>query len=367
VDKTRIDKLAALLRKEGLAGMLVCPSRELNFLTGFTPMMCERFQGLFITAENRCFYFCNRLYQSEIERAYGEAIKTYSWLDGESMTDAVGAVLAEYDLLGKTLGVNDSAQAFNVLDIAKDCGLSFVNGKSLLEEIRIIKTPLEADGLRKSARITDDVFTQVLGFIKPGMKEADISQFLCKKMIEAGGLAPWAIVASGPNSSYPHYYGSGRIIEKQDLIILDFGCSFNKMQSDISRTVFVGGITDEQRMIYNLVLKANEAGEAAAVTGAFIPDVDKAARDIIDNAGYKENFITRLGHGIGYMGHEGPDIKKNNPRNLEPGMAFSIEPGIYIAGKLGVRIEDIVLTTETGNEILNRSRKDIVIICPSSE
>jgi Xaa-Pro dipeptidase len=169
-------------------------------------------------------------------------------------------------------------------------------------------------------------------------------------------------VASGPNSSYPHYHGSSREIEKQDVIILDFGCTVNGMFSDMSRTVFVGGITEEQKKIYGIVRQSNEAGEAAAVNGAFIPDVDKAARDIIDDAGYKECFINRLGHGIGYMIHEGPDIKKSNNRNLLPGMAFSIEPGIYIAGNVGMRIENIVLTTETGNEILNKSSKEIIII-----
>jgi Xaa-Pro dipeptidase len=153
-----------------------------------------------------------------------------------------------------------------------------------------------------------------------------------------------------------------RVIEEQDMMILDFGCTYNGMFSDMSRTIFVGGITEKQKEIYAIVRAAYEAGAAAAVNGAFVPDVDKAARDIIDNAGYKECFINRLGHGIGYMIHEGPDIKKSNRRNLEPGMAFSIEPGIYIAGDVGMRVENIVMATEDGNEILNHSSKEIIII-----
>jgi Xaa-Pro dipeptidase len=362
MDKTRIEKVAAEIKKANLAGLLVCPSEELLFLTGFTPMMCERFQGLFITAEGGYFYVCNLLYLGEIEHAYQGALPIYTWMDGEPMTDTVRQALAEHSLSGKTLGTNSSAQAFNVLDIARDCGVSFVNGLAVLEEARIIKNEAEKEDLRRAARIADGVFQAALSFIKPGMKEVEVFNFLTQKMTEAGGEKAWGIVASGPNSSYPHYTGSSRVIEKQDLIILDFGCTVNGMYSDMSRTVFVGGITEEQKKVYSIVREANEAGEAAAVNGAFIPHVDKAARDIIDNAGYKDCFINRLGHGIGYMIHEGPDIKKSNRRNLEPGMAFSIEPGIYIAGNFGMRIENIVLTTETGNEILNKSSKDIIII-----
>ena len=361
--KNRIEKLASCMRASGLDGMLVCPSEELLFLTGYTPKMCERFQGLFVTAEGKCFFICNRIYEGEIKNAYGGAMQVYSWMDGESMTAAVGAALEPNGLAHKALGVNSTAPAFNTLDIARDCGVTFVNGLDVLEEARIIKTAAEADDLRKSAKITDDVFKMVIKFIRPGLKEADIKNFLLEKMSEAGGGKPWAIVASGANSSYPHYSGTERVIEELDMMILDFGCTVNGMFSDMSRTVFVGGITEEWRKIYGIVRKSLDAGSAAAVTGAFIPDIDKASRDIIENAGYGENFLNRLGHGIGYMIHEGPDIKKNNQRNLESGMAFSIEPGIYIAGKVGMRIENIVLATEEGNEVLNRSDMGVVICC----
>lgn len=362
MEKSRIESLSAQIKAAQMAGLLVCPSEEMLFLTGFTPMMCERFQGLFITAEGGCFYVCNLLYQGEIENAFKGQIKTYHWMDGEPMTDVVKQALAEHGLSGQTLGVNSSAQAFNVLDIMADCGVKFVNGKDVLEEARIIKTAAELQNLRRAAKIADDVFSEALSFIRPGMKEADILQFMLQRMTESGGAKPWGIIASGPNSSYPHYLGSDRVIGEQDLMILDFGCAVDGMYSDMSRTVFVGGITDEQRKVYNIVRQAYEAGEAAAVNGAFIPDIDKAARDIINDAGYKDCFINRLGHGIGYMIHEAPDIKKSNRRRLSPGMAFSIEPGIYIAGRFGMRIENIVVATEQGHEVLNQSSKEIFII-----
>ena len=362
LNKNRISKLTQQLKANNLGGMLICPSEEMLFLTGFAPKMCKRFQALFVTDAGETFYICNLLYKGEIENAYGPSLPVYAWRDGESMTEVVTQVLAKHGLSGATLGVNSSAQAFNILDIARDCGVSFVNGAPFIEESRIIKTEEEIADLRKAAKIADDAFTAVLGFIKPGLKERDILQFLSQHMSAAGGQGPWGIIASGPNSSYPHYHGTDRVIQKQDLMILDFGCTVNGMFSDMSRTIFVGGITDEQRKIYDIVSRSYEAGEKAAVTGAYIPHVDKAARDIIEAEGYGDNFLNRLGHGIGYMIHEAPDIKKNNHRNLEPGMAFSIEPGIYIAGKYGMRIENIVVATPGGNEVLNKSSKEIIIL-----
>ena len=362
MNQTRINNLAKQLQKANLGGMLICPSEELLFLAGFTPKMCERFQALFVTADGKTFFVCNLLYKGEVEKAFGPDVKVYTWLDGESMTDVVKQVLAENGMAGTTLGVNSTAPAFNVLEIARDCGVTCVNGVPIIEEARIIKTEQEINDLRKAAEITDAAFAAVLGFIKPGMKEADVMQFLSGHMSNAGGTDIWGIIASGPNSSYPHYHSYDRVIQEQDLMILDFGCRVNGLYSDMSRTIFIGGITDEQRKIYEIVRRSYEAGEGAAVTGAYIPDVDKVARDIIVAEGYGEAFLNRLGHGIGYMIHEAPDIKKNNHRKLEPGMAFSIEPGIYLAGIFGMRIENIVVATASGNEVLNKSSKDIIIL-----
>ena len=362
MEKTRLLNLGKEIRKAGIGGVLICPSEELLFLSGFTPMICERFQGLFVTAKDEYFYICNLLYQGEIKQAYKDEIPIFTWKDGESMTAVVAELMEDYQLKNKAIAVNSSAQAFNILDIARDCGVTFINGLRLLEEARIIKTEEEKDNLRQSAKIVDEVFKQALVFLHPGQSEAEVSAFLQAKMVEAGGTKPWSIAASGPNSSYPHYTGDQRIIEEQDILIMDFGCVYNGMYSDTTRTVFFGDITDKQREIYQYVLAANKAGEAAAVNGAYIPDVDSAARSIIEKAGYGADFITRLGHGIGYMIHEAPDIKKNNERSLQAGMAFSIEPGIYLSGDFGVRIEDIVLVSEDGNEILNKSSKEIIIL-----
>lgn len=352
-----------MLPQAKMDAMLVCPSEELVFLTGFSPMMCERFQGLFIKADGNCFYVCNLLYAGELRNAFKEEVPVYTWFDGDGMVETVKSILKEQGLEGKTIGVNSSAQAFNILELMDNAGVTFHNGKPLLEEMRIIKTHEELDNLRQAAKIADSAFSDVINFIKSGMKEQEVRDFFHKHMEKDGGYDCWSIVASGPNSSYPHYSDSERTIQKGDAIVLDFGCVYNGMYSDMSRTVFVDEVSDRLRKLYEIVDESNAAGEKAAKEGVLACDVDKAARDILEKYGYAETLINRVGHGIGYMIHEAPDIKKCNPRKLERGMCFSVEPGIYIAGDVGMRIEDIVIINENGEtEVLNKSSRKLIIV-----
>ena len=360
--KSYSDKLVTLMKAEKMDAILVCPSEELLYLIGFSPMSCERFQGLFIKNDGSYFYVCNMIYSGEMA-AILKDMKFHDWFDGEFMPEALYKIMEKEGLLGKTVGVNSSAPAFNILDIAAKTNIKFVNAKPLLEEMRIIKSDEDLNNLRKAAEIADKTFDEVIQFIKPGMKEAEVKSFIYSSMKKQGGINPWAIVARGPNSSFPHYKGDDGVIEKQDVVLLDMGCIYNNMRSDISRMVFVGGVTDEQKKVYEICRKSTEAAEAACFEGAFIPDIDKAARDVVNKAGYKEAFFTRLGHGIGYMGHEAPDIKTSNPRKLEKGMCFTIEPGINLLGKFGMRVEDVVAITDKGTEILNKATHEMIIVC----
>ena len=356
-----VDKLVSIMKKEGLDAVLVCPSEEMKFILGFSPMMCERFQGLFIKNDGSYFYLCNLIYTDEL-KAVLKDMRIVSWFDGEVMGDAVCKLLEAEGLLNKKIGVNSTAPAFSVLEIAEKTGITFVNARLLLEETRIIKTDEELENLRISASIADKVFDDVIKFIKPEMKEAEVKDFITAEMLKLGGVKPWAIVASGPNSSFPHYIGGDRVIQSPDVVLLDFGCTYNDMCSDISRMIFVGTPTEEQQKVYDICRKSTEAGEAACFEGAFIPDIDKASRAVIADAGYSDAFFTRLGHGIGFMGHEAPDIKVSNPRKLEKGMCFTIEPGINLAGKFGMRVEDVVAITENGVEILNKATHEMICI-----
>ena len=183
-------------------------------------------------------------------------------------------------------------------------------------------------------------------------------------MIEFGGeeLSFQPIVASGPNSSMPHYNDDKRVIEEQDIIVLDFGCRYKGYCSDTSRTVFVGEPTDEMKKIYEICLRATTEAKKAVREGITAEEVDKVARDIITNEGYGQYFINRTGHGIGLAVHEAPYIKNGNKQILENGMCFSIEPGIYIPGKFGMRIEDIVMVDGDKARVFNNSNRNMVII-----
>ncbi len=358
-----MDRLVKGIGEYGFDAMLISPGEELNFLLDFAPTFCERFQGLFVRKDGGMFYICNLLYAGEFRKLLPAEIAVYPWFDGEVMTDVVRDVLREQGLLGGTIGVNSTAQGFNLLEIMDKVDVTFKNGKPLLENIRAVKNAEELQALRESAAIADEVFYETVKFIRPGMTEKEIGDFMCSRMKARGGYDTWVIVGAGENSSYPHYAGTDGVVQERDIVLMDFGCVFKGLYSDTTRTVFVGEPTEHQREVYDLVKRANEAAEDMVCLDAWIPDIDKKARDILDEKGYAKTLINRVGHGIGYMIHEQPEIKQSNPGRLVKGNAFSIEPGIYLAGDFGVRIEDIVIINEDGErEILNKTPKDLMII-----
>lgn len=358
------NKLLSVMKKDNVAAMLIAPSSDLEFLMGFSPHMDERFQGLFVLNDGRYFYVVPKLNREEIANVLGEESPIYAWDDGEGFLCKVKEGFNDFDLVNKTIGVNASTKAVSILDIKNALDVNFINGNEILEEIRIIKDEQEIEYLKKAAKLADEVFTDIVKFIRPGIQERDIKNKIEELFMEKGadGLSFNPIVASGPNSSKPHYNEDSRYIQEKDVIILDFGCKYKGLCSDMSRTVFVGGVSDEERKIYDIVYRSNEAGEKYAKEGVSAESVDKVSRDVIKNAGYGDYFLNRLGHGIGYSVHEAPDIKGSNNRILEKGMSFSIEPGIYIPGKFGMRIEDIVVIGKDGPEIINKSSKELIIV-----
>lgn len=363
MNKKYMDRLIALMKDRNIDAMFIAPSEDMEFLLGASPNLCERYSGLYITAKGELFYIAPLLQREEMQEAVGEDNKVYAWADSDGFLISLKKAYGDFGLIGKTIGIDGTARACNLLDIAEYIDVKFVNGKPLLEDMRVRKSKEEVESLRKASAIADEVFEELCKFIKPGLKEKDIADKIISSFKDRGCPISFSpIVASGANSSRPHYNGNQRVIEEQDVIILDFGCIYNGFCSDMSRTVFVGDITEEQRRIYDIVDRSNKAGEMAAVKGVTCASVDKAARDVIEEEGHGEHFLNRLGHGIGCSVHEAPYIKGGNERILDVGMAFSIEPGIYIPGKFGMRIEDILVITEDGTEILNKSRRDIVII-----
>jgi len=358
-----IDKLLKIMKDKSIDALMIGPSTDLKFLLGYSPHPDERFQSFVLLNTGEFFYISPQITAEEIEEKIKTEIDMYTWGDHEGFVGTTVNALKKYGLENKKIGINNGIIGINYLDIKNSFDANFINGHQILEELRIIKDDKEIEFMRKASELADKVMSRTIEFIQPGVTEKDIKEKIEEYFIEEGadGVSFTPIIASGKNSSKPHYAEDSRVIQEKDIVILDLGCKYQGLCSDMSRTVFVGGVTEEERKVYEIIRESNEAGENKAQIGTKSEEVDKAARDIIIEAGYGDCFINRTGHGIGYSVHEAPDIVGGNDIKLVPGMAFSIEPGIYIPNKFGMRIEDIVVMTEEGPEILNKFTKDIII------
>lgn len=362
--KEKLSLLAELLKKHDVDGCLMGPSCDMEFISGIANFSDERFRGFYVLADKRWFFICPGLYYEEVREALGKDAHIYVWADKDGVTGAFIEAEKNYNLSGKTIAINDGVRAIDLIDMGEIIKGDYINGSKIFEELRIIKDEEEIQCMAKAADIADKTFNEIIKFIKPGIYERDIANKIKELLIEFGGdeLSFDPIVASGPNSSKPHYSGDNRMIEKKDLIILDYGCRYKGYCSDISRTVFVGEPTKEQRKVYDIALKANREAEKAVKEGIKAEDIDAIARQVIESNGYGEYILSRTGHGIGVAVHEAPYIKEGNKQILKTGMAFSIEPGIYIAGKFGMRVEDIVIVGGNSANILNKAPKEMTII-----
>ena len=234
----------------------------------------------------------------------------------------------------------------------------------IIEELRMVKEADEIEKMRKAAGIADKAFLHIQQFIKPGTVEKDIAlelEFFMKKN-GASGLSFDTIVASGVRSSLPHGHASGKVIESGDLVTMDFGCIYEGYCSDMTRTVAVGKISEDQKKVYNIVLEAQMRALQAIVPTKTGLEIDMVARSHINSNGYEKNFGHGLGHGVGLEIHEEPRVSKAGDKILLPGMVVTVEPGIYIEGFCGVRIEDMVVVTEQGIENLTSSKKELLIL-----
>ena len=243
-------------------------------------------------------------------------------------------------------------------------GLELIPQTQFVEALRMIKDETEIATIRKACSISDQAFHDALEFIKPGKTEIEIANFLDFRMRELGaaGLSFDTILASGINSSKPHAHPMHKPVELGEAITMDFGCLYEHYVSDMTRTIYLGHVSDEQAEIYNTVLKANQALIDQAKDGLGFRDFDKIPRDIIMEAGYGQYFTHGIGHGIGLDIHEEPYFSQTSTEVIKSGMVLTDEPGIYIEGKYGVRIEDDILITDTGCELLTLAPKELIVI-----
>ncbi|WP_214413607.1 M24 family metallopeptidase [Sphaerisporangium fuscum] len=234
----------------------------------------------------------------------------------------------------------------------------------LVERLRVVKDEAEIDALRTACEITDRAFADVVGTIAPGMTEKRIAQALEARMVELGADKPAfdSIVASGPNGAVPHHAPSDRPVERGDLITMDFGAMYGGYHADMTRTVALGAVADWQRELYDLVREAQRAGRHALAPGVDTETVDAAARDLIAAAGHGEHFGHPLGHGVGLEIHEDPFLRSSGAGRLEDRVPITVEPGVYLPGRGGVRIEDTLVTRAGGPELLTRTTKELLVL-----
>ena len=234
----------------------------------------------------------------------------------------------------------------------------------MIEKLRMIKTDDEIRTIRRAAEIADEAFSHILTFIKPGVTELEVSNELefFMRRLGASESSFDTIVASGKRSALPHGVATGKTIENGDMVTLDFGALYDGYVSDITRTVAVGEPTEELKKIYHIVLEAQMRACSALKPGMTGKEADAVARDYIKDHGYGEAFGHSTGHGIGLEVHEGPGLSFRSDTVLKPGMVVTVEPGIYVPGLGGVRIEDDVLITEDGCELLTSSPKELIIL-----
>jgi len=243
-------------------------------------------------------------------------------------------------------------------------GFSLVNGEPLIAEIRMVKDDEEISCMRKAAEITEKALAATVRMIKPGMTELEIgNRFKIEALSFGSGEFPKEpIVASGPRSASPHTKTSARTVNAGEMIIMDVGATFQGYICDLTRTFALGRVDDEFRKIYEIVKKANETAMKISRPKFIAEELDKVARDVIEAEGYGQYFIHRTGHGLGIEEHEPPYIVKGNKLELKIGMTFTIEPGIYIPGKGGVRIEDNVVLTSRGLEKLTSYPAELTVL-----
>ena len=292
-------------------------------------------------------------------------------LQGEKLYGQIAEVLRENG--AKTISVEAGTMTLLAFSTLReklheiDSSFELVDEKSLtdlINEHRASKTDEELDYMREAQRLTDKTFEHIISYIKPGQSERDIAlelEFFCRRA-GADGPAFSFIVAGGANSSMPHAVPGNYQIKQGDMLTLDFGCVIGGYCSDMTRTVAIGQPGDKQKEVYSIVLKAQLAALDAIRAGVICEDIDKIARDIIDSTQYKGLFGHSLGHSIGLEIHEPPRFLKDTKQPLANNCVMSVEPGIYIPGEFGVRIEDVVCATPAGCENFAKSPKELIVI-----
>lgn len=352
----RIEALRKRIQRDGLDACLIFSDVNRNYLTGFTGS-----SGALLVLPAQALFITDSRYTLQAKR----------------QVQGAKVVLQTRPLLVDTV---DQIKKFRLKRIGFEASqvtysqhqwlfkqlpkLQWVPMQAVVEVQRLIKDAGEREALRQAGRVADRTFHHILPMITAGTSERDLASEMEHYMRRQGAEGPSfdTIVASGWRSALPHGIASSKLLEKGDFVVFDFGCRLNGYCSDMTRTVCVGSPTSLQKKIYSIVQRAQAAGLKAIRPGQSSGDVDLAARSVIRKAGYGAHFGHGTGHGVGREVHEDPRVGPRAKDALRPGMAITCEPGIYLDGKFGVRIEDLALVTEGGHENLYRTTKEMIVV-----
>jgi Xaa-Pro aminopeptidase len=361
--KTRIERARNMMRDEGLDTLFIGPSADFRYFTGHPTRPSERLTALLIPYDGAPTIVVPRL-EAPLVAGLGDHFEFEVWDETESPIDRIVERVRKTG--GEAIAINDQIWAGFVIQLQHELpNRSYHRGVNILKQLRSVKDQFELDLLKEASRRTDNAWDSFVKNVKViGRTEEEVANDL------KGALADhempdvaFCIVASGPNGSSPHHHTADRRIQAGDPIVMDFGGIHEGYYSDVTRTPVAGFVPeDDFTTAYSIVLEAQQAAFEKIAPGVACQDVDRAARAVITDRGYGGYFIHRLGHGIGMTGHEDPYLVEGNDEPLQAGMVVSDEPGIYIPGKWGIRIEDSVAVTESGSERYNHVSRDITIL-----
>lgn len=350
-----LNKIASKLPEYGLDAMLITSEPGEFYAIGFHG------EGVTLVTREGSYYFTDSRYIEACEKQVTDC--AVSMPEGRSYKTEVRDLVVRHGV--KKLGFEDgymSVKEYNAWTAAVEA--QFVPANDLLDELRTYKDAEEIDRMIKAQRISEKAFEEILGFIKPGVTEKEIAARLEYDMIRFGAekMSFDPIVASGPNGSMPHAIPGDKPVRSGEFITMDFGCKFGGYCSDMTRTVALGEPTEEMKKVYHIVLEAQRAGIAAARAGVPGKSIDAAARKVIEDAGYGDYFGHGYGHSVGIEIHESPNANTREETIMPVGAAVSAEPGIYLPGRFGVRIEDVTILTADGCIDITKSPKELIIL-----
>ena len=356
MNQARLARVLRNMERDGLTQIVISSTASVYYLTGYWVEPMERMLALYIRADGTCRLFANALFALEPQ----EGLELVLHQDSDVPTAALDAAL-----LPGTLGVDKAwPSKFVIALLAARPDVTPVLGSAPVDDARKYKDADEISAMRRASRINDQVVGQAIAALHAGASETEIADLVERLFREKGAnrSSEGQLVCFGPNGADPHHGPDGTRLREGDSVVLDIFIPIGRYWCDMTRTVFFRSASEEGRRVYETVKAANLAAEAVIRPGMPMREIDRAARRVIEEAGYGPHFTHRLGHGCGLDCHEPPDNSSACGVLTRPGMVFSVEPGIYLTGKLGVRIEDLVLVTEDGCEVLNAYPKELQVV-----